>query len=82
MKTMITLESNKSTLLLGHYTPPPPDRNRRHELMVLLEAGKSLSLWEAFHPPSGELLSYKSAAALCSLQPWPDGKALHVSVCG
>lgn len=45
------------------------ERNERYELMVAFEAGKSGALWEAFHPPSGELLSDKSADALCSL--WP-----------
>lgn len=37
--------------------------------MVAFEARKSESLWDAFHPPSGELLSDKSADALYSL--WP-----------
>ena len=46
------------------------DRYERYELMVAFEAGKSGALWEAFHPPSGELLSDKSADALCSLWPW------------
>ena len=45
------------------------ERNKRYELMVAFEAGKSGALWEAFHPPSGELLSDKSADALCTL--WP-----------
>lgn len=44
----------------------------------LFEAGKSAALWEAFHPPSGELPSSESAGALCSLWPWPDRKAFSL----
>ena len=56
------------------------DRNERYELMVAFEAGKSGALWEAFHPPSGELLSDQSADVHCFLQPWPDGKALRIGL--
>lgn len=55
------------------------DSYERYELMVAFEAGKLVALWEAFHPPSGELLSDTSTDALFSLWPWPDGKALHIS---
>lgn len=56
------------------------DRNERYELMVAFEAGKSGALWEAFHPPSGALLSDESADALSSLWPWLHGKPLHISI--
>lgn len=69
------LQHTASTNPLPFPSSVKGDTYERYELMVAFEAGKSAALWDAFHPPSGELLSDKSADALCSLWPWPDGMA-------